>query len=120
MPTVLNAAGSGEGRDFATTNADLIFTIVFDPQKSKGEIEGLRARARGNGREVAVLTTVYVVCRPTEQEAKDYYAYYVDQNADWERTDRLMSGIIAHSKTFRQKFRTKSELAWQPGTARGP
>ena len=26
MPTVINAAGSGEGRDFATRNADLLFT----------------------------------------------------------------------------------------------
>lgn len=29
-------------------------------------------------------TPVHIVCRPTEQEAKDYLAYYVDQNADWE------------------------------------
>lgn len=55
MPTVLNAAGSGEGKDFAAQNADLLFTVVFSPQKSKGEIAELKAKAKENGREVAVL-----------------------------------------------------------------
>ena len=55
MPTVLNAAGSGEGRDFATRNADLLFTVVFDPAKSKMEIQELKAKAKEVGREVDVL-----------------------------------------------------------------
>lgn len=55
IPTILNAAGSGDGRGFAARNADLLFTLVFDPKKSKGEIEELKAKARENGREVAVL-----------------------------------------------------------------
>ena len=42
----------------------------------------------------------HIICRPTEEEAKDYYTYYVEQNADWEGADRLMNGLIAHSKTF--------------------
>ena len=100
QPTVLNAAGSGEGRAFATRNADLLFTVVFDPAKAKGEIADLKAQAAEAGREVGVLTTIYVVCRPTEQEAKDYLAYYVDQNADWDGADRLMTGLITHSKSF--------------------
>jgi alkanesulfonate monooxygenase SsuD/methylene tetrahydromethanopterin reductase-like flavin-dependent oxidoreductase (luciferase family) len=120
MPTVLNAAGSGEGKDFATRNADLLFTIVFDPQKSKGEIEDLKVRARKNGREVAVLTTVYVVCRPTEQEANDYHAYYADQNADWEGADRLMSGIIAHSKTFPAEVQDKIRIGMAAGYGSWP
>ena len=55
MPTVINAAGSGEGRDFATRNADLLFTVVFDPKKAKTEIEQLKSKAKEVGREVGVL-----------------------------------------------------------------
>ena len=55
MPTVINAAGSGEGKDFATRNADLLFTIVFSVQKTKDEIVELKAKAREDGREVEVL-----------------------------------------------------------------
>lgn len=55
LPTVLNAAGSGEGRDFATRNADLLFTLVFNPEKSKTEIADLKAKAAEAGREVGVL-----------------------------------------------------------------
>ena len=55
QPVILNAAGSGEGRDFATRNADLLFTICFDPKKSKPEIADLKAKAAENGRKVGVL-----------------------------------------------------------------
>ena len=55
QPTVLNAAGSGEGRDFATRNADLLFTVVFDPAKAKTEIVELETKAAEAGREVRVL-----------------------------------------------------------------
>ena len=54
-PTVLNAAGSGEGQDFAVRNADILFTIVFDPLKAKPDIAALKAKAVENGREVNVL-----------------------------------------------------------------
>lgn len=46
-------------------------------------------------------TTIYIVCRPTEKEAQDYLDYYVTQNADWDAADKLMTGLITHSKTFR-------------------
>ena len=52
-------------------------------------------------------THCHIICRPTEQEAKDYYAYYVDENADWDGADRLMNGLIAHSKTFPPEVRDK-------------
>lgn len=55
MPTVINAAGSGEGRNFAVRNADLLFTVVFDPEKSRGEIQELKVKADEAGREVGVL-----------------------------------------------------------------
>lgn len=55
QPTVLNAAGSGEGREFAVRNADMLFTLVFDPEKSRKEIADLKAKAAEVGRTVNVL-----------------------------------------------------------------
>ena len=60
---------------------------------------------------------VHVILRPTEQEAKDYYAYYVDQNADWEGADRLMTGLIAHSKTFASEVQDKLRRSMAAGHA---
>lgn len=49
---------------------------------------------------LSISTNCYVICRPTEQDANDYFRYYVDENADWEGADRLMNGLISHSHTF--------------------
>lgn len=65
-------------------------------------------------------TTVYVVCRPTEQEAKDFHAYYVDQNADWEAADRLMTGLIAHSKAFASEVQDKLRSSMAAGHGSWP
>ena len=36
------------------------------------------------GRRLAVFTTCHIVCRPTRQEAEDFYRYYADELADRE------------------------------------
>ena len=55
QPTILNAAGSGDGRAFATRNTDVLFTVVFDTEKARKEIEDLKAKAVEAGRKVEVL-----------------------------------------------------------------
>ncbi len=97
---ILNAAGSGLGRQFATRNADFLFTPAIDLGRSRGEIADLKRQAAGQGREVGVLTFSHVICRPTEAEAKDYMHYVVDQNADWEATDNLIRLQLAHAMSF--------------------
>ena len=64
---------------------------------------------------MAVLTTVYVVCRPTVEEANEFFAYYVDQNADWEGADRLMKGLLTHSKTFPPEVQDKIRVEMAAG-----
>lgn len=100
QPIIINAAGSGEGRDFATQHADVLFTVVLDLKKSQAEIADLKTKAQEAGRQIQVMNTSYVVCRPTEQEARDYVDYYVRDNADWEAADKVMNGLIANSKAF--------------------
>lgn len=55
QPTVLNAAGSGDGRAFATRNADLLFTVIFDLVKAKADVAEIKAKAAEAGRKVGVL-----------------------------------------------------------------
>jgi FMNH2-dependent dimethyl sulfone monooxygenase len=97
---IINAAGSGEGRAFATRNTDILFTPAIDLTRSKPEIAELKKMAKDVGREVGVLTLAHVVCRPTEQEAKDYVKYYAETNADWGGVDNLMELQFAHAKSY--------------------
>lgn len=99
-PPILNAAGSELGRDFAVRNADFLFTSVIDFERSRLEIADLKARARDKGRHVEVLTFSHVVCRPTEQEAKDYLQYFAKDNADWTAVDNLVRLQLAHAHSF--------------------
>lgn len=97
---ILNAAGSGQGREFAVRNADFLFTPAIDLDRSKEEIAGLKAQASAAGRDVGVLTFSHVVCRPTEKEARDYLQYFGQDNADWGAVDNLVRLQFAHAHSF--------------------
>jgi FMNH2-dependent dimethyl sulfone monooxygenase len=99
-PPILNAAGSGLGREFATRNADFLFTSAPNLERTREEIVALKEQAQGHGRSVEVLTFSHVVCRPTEQEAKDYVDYFTGDNADWVAVENLMNLQLAHAQSF--------------------
>ncbi len=97
---IINAAGSPQGREFATDNADFLFTPAIDLARSRDEIAALKQQAATKNRKVGVLTFSHVVCRPTEQEAKDYVHYIVEEHADWVATDNLIRLQLAHALSF--------------------
>lgn len=96
---IVNAAGSAEGRKFALDNANFLFTPAIDIERSKEEVAEIKAQAVANGRPIDVITFSHVVCRPTEQEAKDYYDYYVGQT-DWKATDYVVDVQFATAQSF--------------------
>lgn len=99
MPPIINAAGSGQGRDFAARNANFLFTPAIDLSRSKDEVIELKAKGEANGRKVDVLTFAHVVCAPTEAEAKARWQHTLD-NADWAAVDNLVRLQFAHAHSF--------------------
>lgn len=98
-PPIVNAAGSPQGREFATKNVNFLFTPAIDLVRSKQEIVELKTLAQGKGRKVDVLTFSHVVCRPTEAEAKAELKRQLD-NADWGAVDNLVNLQFAHAQSF--------------------
>ena len=98
-PPIVNTAGSGQGRDFATSNVNFLFTPAIDLARSKDEIVQLKEQASSKGRKVGVLTFSHVVCRPTEAEAKAELKRQLD-NADWGAVDNLVRLQFAHAQSF--------------------
>ena len=96
---LISAAGSGEGRLFATRNADFLFTPAVDLARSVVEIKDLKRQAEAEGRHVDVLTLAHVVCRPSEAEALAYYDRCLAAT-DWEATDNLVALQFAHAQSF--------------------
>lgn len=99
MPPIFNAAGSKEGREFASKNVDFLFTPNMELERSRTEIAALTELARAKGREVGVLTFSHVICRPTQAEAEADWQLYVD-HADDGAVDNLMHLLVTHAQSF--------------------
>ena len=99
-PPIMNAAGSQEGRQFATRNADYLFCISIDPEQSKQEVIDIKNQAKAHGRTTGAVTLSHVVCRPTKKEAEDYLDYYANEVADWDAVDNLMRLQGLHAQSF--------------------
>ncbi|WP_339692358.1 LLM class flavin-dependent oxidoreductase [Celeribacter baekdonensis] len=96
---ILNAAGSGLGREFATQNANYLFTPAIDLTRSVDEIKELKQKATDKGRDVGVLTFSHVICRPTEEEARAYHDKIMSE-IDWPAVDNLVNLQFAHAQSF--------------------
>ena len=104
MP-IMNAGGSSAGRAFAATQADMNFVILseHDIEGGRAQIQSLKAMAREAGREIQSWIHVYVVCRDTEKEARDYLDYYVRQKGDYEAVNNLLKIFEIQAETFDMK-----------------
>ena len=104
MP-IMNAGGSPAGQQFAATQADMNFVILkeHEVEGSKAQIQSLKDQARAVDREIQSWIHVYVVCRDTEKEARDYLDYYVRQKGDYEAVDNLLKIFEIQTETFDMK-----------------
>ena len=98
---LLNAGSSDEGRAYGARNVDYVFTLVGNAEQGEPIAAGIRqAAVQQFGRDVGVMTTSHIVCRPTETEALDFVHYYAEEHADWDAVDNLMAGLGMTAKTF--------------------
>jgi alkanesulfonate monooxygenase SsuD/methylene tetrahydromethanopterin reductase-like flavin-dependent oxidoreductase (luciferase family) len=97
---IINAAGSPQGREFATDNANFLFTPAIDLERSKTEIVELKAQAQAKGRDVNVLTFSHVICRPTREEAEAFAKHTAVDNGDTDAIDNLVNLQFAHAHSF--------------------
>ena len=105
-PPVMNAGGSPAAQDFTTRYADMNFIHLKDrddPSGSRKQVDKLKNMARSHNRETRIWIHVYVVCRETEKEAKDYLHHYVYEKGDWEAAGNLLRIFGVQSQTYDPK-----------------
>ena len=89
----MNAGGSTVGQRFAAKHSDMAF-VRLSKGEVKEQVDQFRRVAREEfGREIQVWGNAYVVCRPTEKEARDYLHYYVVEKGDWEAAQNVTRGM---------------------------
>jgi len=98
-PVYMAAGLSPRGRQFAGSHADINFTPThLPPDQMAGLIADTKGKARGFGREVKVFGQSVIVCADTEQEAKDYFEYYVNEKGDFEAAGNLIKQLFGETR----------------------
>ena len=114
FPLVMNAGASGDGRAFALRNCDAWFTGIRLPSMHQASLQeasevvlAAKADARATGNEIGAYTVGVIVCRPTRQEAEDYFRYITEEVADWNAIDSIlaMKGYDKRSPEEVERFR---------------
>ena len=91
-PTIVNAGGSKAGLDFAIRNADYLFRGIQTAAHTEADLKKLRTETDALVRDVGIFTNAYVVCRPTEQEARDYHHHYAVEHGDDDAVETIFVG----------------------------
>lgn len=99
---IMNAGSSATGQRFSAEHCDMNFAMLRQKsvEDDAAQIDGLKTMARENGRTAQCWIHVYVVCRPTEKEARDYLDHYVVDKGDDVAVENMLSIFGMQSETL--------------------
>jgi alkanesulfonate monooxygenase SsuD/methylene tetrahydromethanopterin reductase-like flavin-dependent oxidoreductase (luciferase family) len=84
-PVIMNAGTSAAGRAFAAAHSDLIFAGLTNLETAARQVDEIKALARDqHGREIKVFGRGHIVCRDSEQQARDDWKLIHGELADRE------------------------------------
>lgn len=126
-PLVMSAGFSPKGRDFAAQAADALFTTMTDLEQAPAMLANVAEHAGRYGRHLPVYAMGHVVCRPTRQEAEEFYYYFAEELADGEgqayyrrqRGTKVGSGDQVLARPLENRFMRSSGKKYDgayPGT----
>jgi len=92
-PVIMNAGASPTGQAFAVRNCDAFFLQASRTSLEETAQRVARAKnaASQHGRALGVYTVGVITCRPTRQEAEEYYHHCIVEHADWSAVDRILA-----------------------------
>ena len=94
-PLLMNAGSSDVGQAFALRNCDAFFVATAGSRTSlagnAAKLAEIKAAASALDRQIEVFTVGQVICRPSQQEAEDYYRHVNIEHADWDAIDGMLA-----------------------------
>ncbi|PZC41089.1 MAG: Flavin-dependent oxidoreductase, luciferase family [Chloroflexi bacterium] len=112
-PLIMNAGRSDRGLDFAVKFADYIFLGLRDLSSElvAKDVGLLKKHAQKSGRNhLGICTNIFIVCKPTQKEAENFYYEFAIENADHEAINNLMAerGIDKLPDKFQEAFKIRA------------
>ena len=105
-PILMNAGNAVAGRAFGARHCDLVFDQPHHLELACDRILEVRRGARELGKEVQVFTSGAVVCRPTQQEADEYFHYFAVERRDDGAIDTMLNFSLS---PVNQRAMTRAE-----------
>ena len=98
----MNAGSSAAGQNFSAHHADMNFIMLRQQGDTSdaNQIGQLKTLAAGLGRKSQCWIHVYVVCRDTEKEARDYLHHYVVDKGDDVAVTNMLKNFSIQSETL--------------------
>lgn len=93
-PVLMGAGGSPAGSDFAARHADIQFLNLQTLDGAADIVAAIKRNALEKyGRHIKVMTCVYVICRDTEREARDYFNHVAKEKGDMEAAANMVNAL---------------------------
>jgi alkanesulfonate monooxygenase SsuD/methylene tetrahydromethanopterin reductase-like flavin-dependent oxidoreductase (luciferase family) len=106
-PVLINAGFSPAGKDFSAREVDFNFISLATLEEGKAAADDVKRIAREKyRREIGVMSYGLVVCRDTEQEARQAYRYIIEKG-DWEATRIILNLLGVESGSFSEQHLTQ-------------
>jgi len=114
-PAMMNAARSDAGLAYAIRNCDAWFRDVSNesPAETARNVDAFKELALAQGRDMDVYTDAFVVCRPSDKEAQEYYRHTNVENVDWGAIDTVLAkkGIRPETVSAHEFVQARSDYA---------
>lgn len=100
-PTVMNAAISDRGQQFAARHADINFMVLESPEEMADYVKKIKGMASEHDRDISVMTNATIVCADSENEAKRLFDHYIRDLGDWEAARNFTGQKSKQAPDFR-------------------
>ncbi|MEM7250466.1 MAG: LLM class flavin-dependent oxidoreductase [Pseudomonadota bacterium] len=99
---LMNAGSSPVGQAFSARHCDMNFVMLRQRTEAndRKQIQHLKQMAADLGRNSQCWIHVYVVCRDSEAEARDFLHHYVHEQGDWDTAARMVEMFGIESGTL--------------------
>lgn len=106
-PVLINAGFSPAGKDFSAREVDFNFISLATLEEGKAAADDVKRIAREKyRREIGVMSYGLVICRDTEQEARQVYRHIIEKG-DREATRIILNLLGVESGSFSEQHLTQ-------------